>query len=94
VLGQDPPLDYAMELTEAVLVRQPDLPIARETKGRIFFLMGRYTDAVTELSAALPRMGMESPGTHRALAMAYRALNLPDLAVRHEQMAGASPSAP
>lgn len=94
VLGQDPPLDYAMELTEAVLARQPDLPLARETKGRIFLLMGRNTDAVTELSAALPRMGMESPATHRALAMAYRALNLPDLAARHEQMAGGSPSGP
>ena len=92
--GQDPPLDYAMELTDAVIARQPDLPIARETKGQIYLFMRRYTDAVTELSAALPRMGIESPGTHRALAIAYRALNLPDLAARHEQMADASPPAP
>lgn len=92
--GDDPPLDYAMELTDAVLARQPDLPIAHETKGHIYLFMRRYTDAVTELSTALPRMGIESPGTHRALAMAYRALNLTDLAMRHEQLAGTSPEVP
>jgi tetratricopeptide (TPR) repeat protein len=94
ILEEEPPVDYAMELTESVLARQPDLPIARETKGRIFLLMGRYTDAVTELSAALPRMGPDSPATHRSLAFAYRALNLPDLAARHDEMSGNSAPIP
>ena len=75
-----------MKGSEVVLEKFPDTPGFRETRGQILVRMGRWQQAVTDLEFALPSQ-VSKRGTHKALAEAYRGLNLRDLAAEHERRA-------
>lgn len=78
--------DRALEIMNAVLLRHPDVPGYRETRGQIFTRLGRWTDAVADLEFALTAKA-GSPATHTALAVAYEGLGMKQLAREHRELA-------
>ena len=80
-------LDRALQIVNEVLKRYPDLAAVRDTRGHILLAMKRYFEAVADFEFALPRLGPMAAPTHKALAEAYTAMNLPDLAEEHRRRA-------
>jgi tetratricopeptide (TPR) repeat protein len=84
--GKQPDLPHALKLVNSALQRVPDNLQMRETRGQILVKMGRWKEALTDLSAAL-RILSTSPVLHQALAECYSHLNMSSLARRHQQIA-------
>jgi len=72
-VGDKPDLSRALAIIESVLVKLPNNPSFRETRGEIYVRMGRWQEAVADLEFALPLLASKQ-GTHKALAEAYRGL--------------------
>jgi tetratricopeptide (TPR) repeat protein len=85
-VGDKPDLPRALAVITSVLEKFPDNPGFRETRGQILVRLGRWQEAVADLEYALPSQ-VSKRGTHKALAEAYRGLNLRDLAAEHERRA-------
>ena len=66
---------------------QPEECRFRETRGQIHVALKKWNQAVEDLEYAMNGMPA-TPGIHRALAIAYRALGDENLANIHEQAAG------
>jgi tetratricopeptide (TPR) repeat protein len=88
-VGDKPDLSRALAIIESVLVKLPNNPSFRETRGEIYVRMGRWQEAVADLEFALPLLASKQ-GTHKALAEAYRGLSLRDLAAEHEKLASSN----
>lgn len=81
-------VDRAIDLAEkdTRLAASEQLLYFYETRGQIFLLQKRYTDAVAELEKALPVAGLREQ-VHRALADAYTGLGLEESAADHRAAA-------
>jgi tetratricopeptide (TPR) repeat protein len=86
-VGSKPDYARALKVINQLLARFPNLPAARDTRGRIHLKMKSYKEAVADLTAALPGLGKFAASAHEALAEAYTALNLPELAKEHGALA-------
>jgi tetratricopeptide (TPR) repeat protein len=86
-VGAKPDLARALKVINELLARFPNLAAALDTRGRIHLKMKNYKEAVTDLTAAVPRLGRFTASAHEALAEAYKALNLPELAAEHSALA-------
>jgi tetratricopeptide (TPR) repeat protein len=75
-----------LKLIDQALQIRPEEASFRETRGQLLLSLGRYEEAVEDLNLALNGLG-DIPDIHRGLATAYRHLDQPDLAEKHEQMA-------
>jgi tetratricopeptide (TPR) repeat protein len=89
-VGEKPDLPRALAIIQSVLEKFPNNASFRETRGEILVRLGRAKDAIGDLEFALPLLSSKR-ATHKALAEAYQALSLRDLAAKHEQLANASP---
>jgi predicted Zn-dependent protease len=84
---KDPPeLEQAFTLIEPVVKLLPSDARVLDTRGNILVKLKRYQEGVNDLEKAL-RTQKDDPQTHAALAEAYDALNIPDLAERHRREA-------
>ena len=88
-VGDKPDLPRALAVIASVLEKFPDNPGFRETRGQILVRLGRWQEAVADLEFALPSQASKR-ATHKALAEAYRGMNLRDLAAEHERRANES----
>ncbi len=79
ILEPDPNPTRALNIINAALKSRADEPILRDTRGQILVRLGRWKDATGDLEFALSRIP-PNRDTHRALARAYRGLNLISLA--------------
>jgi len=89
-LGDQPDLPRALAIIESVLVKFPNNPNFRETRGEILARSGRWREAVTDLEFALPNLAAKG-AAHKALAEAYAGLGLRELAEEHKRQANGSP---
>ncbi len=89
-VGDKPDLARALAIIQSVLEKFPNNPSFRETRGEILARSGRPQEAIADLEFALPLLASKR-ATHTALAEAYRALGLRDLAASHQRLAGESP---
>lgn len=85
-VGDKPDLPRALAIIESVLQKFPKDPIFRQTRGEILVRSGRPQAAIADLEYALPLLTSKR-ATHTALAEAYRAMGLRDLAAEHERVA-------
>lgn len=86
-LSTPPELDRALAIIQSVVTNSPANPEFRDTRGQILLRLGRYQEAITDLEFALPSL-KPAAGTHKALAEAYQALGLSQLAREHLRLAG------
>jgi tetratricopeptide (TPR) repeat protein len=89
-VGDKPDLPRALAIIESVLEKFPNNPSFRETRGEILVRSGRPQEAIADLEFALPLLSSQR-AAHTALAQAYRALGLRELAANHERLATTSP---
>ncbi|HOX57640.1 MAG TPA: tetratricopeptide repeat protein [Candidatus Paceibacterota bacterium] len=90
LVGDKPDLPQALAIIESVLEKYPDNPSFRDTRGQILARSGRPQEAIADLEYALPSLSSKR-ATHAALAQAYRALGLREMASNHEVLAKGSP---
>ena len=84
---QDPPdLERAFNLSQAAIARVPNHPYLLETRGQIYFKMGKYKEAIPDLEFALKAKEIAGPA-HTSVAKAYEALGQKELAERHAKLA-------
>jgi predicted Zn-dependent protease len=85
-LSTPPELDRALAIIQSVVTNTPANPEFRDTRGQILLKLGRYQEAITDLEFALPSL-KPAANTHKALAEAYQALGLSELAQEHLRLA-------
>ena len=88
-VGDKPDLPRALAIIQSALVKLPNDPHLRETRGEILVHSGRSQEAIADLEFALPLLASKR-SAHTALAEAYRSLGLRDLAAEHERLAKGS----
>lgn len=76
--------DQAARLLERVLVTYPYDRVARLDLGRVYYLMGRYPEAVEQLIFVIDMIDPEELGAHYNLMLSYRAMGQADKAKIHE----------
>jgi tetratricopeptide (TPR) repeat protein len=81
-----PQAERALKIADLCVERFPTVERFRDTRGHALLKLKRYREAVRDLEAALHALRI-SPGTHRALAEAYKELGLSDLATQHLERA-------
>jgi uncharacterized protein HemY len=80
----------ALAIIDAALKASPDEPNLRDTRGQVFVRLSRWQDAARDLEFALSRIP-SNKDTHRALAKAYRGLNMTTLAEAQDRKADELP---
>jgi tetratricopeptide (TPR) repeat protein len=85
-LSTPPELDRALAIIQSVVTNSPANPEFRDTRGQILLKLKRYQEAITDLEFALPSL-KPAASTHKALAEAYHALGLSQLAQEHLRLA-------
>lgn len=95
VLAQppNPDLPRALATVNLALAREPTNPVFLDTRGHIYLGLKRWTEAATDLEAALAR-APELDGVHAALATAYENLGQPEQAAKYRQQAQATRKPP
>lgn len=88
VVGDHADPARALQIIQSALEKYPDEPDLRETRGQVFLKLKNWQAAVKDLEFALPRLHNPRE-SHRALAEAYRALGLNELAGQHQRAADA-----
>jgi len=83
--AEKPPLDQALSLVDTILLREPDLPAVRDTRGQILLKLQRWDEAITDLEFALRGMP-ESEITRQSLVTAYESVGLSNLAQEHAKL--------
>jgi predicted Zn-dependent protease len=86
----DPDPARALAIIEAALKNRADEPTLRDTRGQVLVRLGRWQEATRDLEFALSRIPANRD-SHRALARAYRGLNLPTLADGQDRKADELP---
>jgi tetratricopeptide (TPR) repeat protein len=86
LLSNTEPLDLekALALASQAVELAPDVATYRETRGQILLKLGRWSDSVVDLQAALNGMPDDST-IHESLATAYEKLGNTDLARAHRR---------
>lgn len=90
IAAEPPDPTKALAIIESVLEKFPDNPNFRETRGEALVLLGRPAEAVKDLEFALPLLASKK-FPHKALAKAYRAMGMAEVAAKHEQLAKTAP---
>jgi len=85
VQTKNPDLERALSIIQAVLEKSPSDPNFRDTRGQIYIKIGKWKEAVADLEFALPMLEAKN-STHAALAEAYTALGMPELASEHKRL--------
>jgi tetratricopeptide (TPR) repeat protein len=83
--GSAADLPRALEIVDSALKILPDQPDLRDTRGGILLKLGRWKESIKDLEFALPLLSTKEP-THEALANAYAALGMEDLASEHRRL--------
>ena len=78
--------EKALILINAALLRLPEKANYLETRGQILALLGRHTEAITDLEKATRLMG-STRAIHTTLADCYTRLGETELAKRHQSLA-------
>jgi tetratricopeptide (TPR) repeat protein len=88
LLIQDPDADpeRALAIINAALKGRADQPSLRDTRGQVLVRLGQWQEATRDLEYALPLI-TPNRHSHRALARAYRGLNLITLAEAQDRRA-------
>lgn len=88
LLIQSEPKDpeRALQLINLALEKNPDAPRYHDTRGHILVVLDRPREAIDDLERALVVLNKNAE-THRALAKAYAAIGLADLAEKHQAFA-------
>lgn len=81
---QDADLERALKLSELALSQAPAHPFYRGTRGHVLMQLGRYDEAVSDLTFAL-RENPDDVNLHVTLAQVYEKLDLELLAEKHRQ---------
>jgi tetratricopeptide (TPR) repeat protein len=82
---ESPDLERALRMAEAAVHNVPNHPYLRETRGQIYFKLGRYTEAIADLEIALSAAELR-PSIRRSLAEAYDKIGQPDIAKRQLEL--------
>ncbi|MBI1323417.1 tetratricopeptide repeat protein [bacterium] len=77
-------LNRALLLSESVLKRNPKEPTFLETRGQILTRLGKYQEAIPDLTKSLEAYP-NVPEIHEALASCYRKIGLSELADAHQK---------
>lgn len=84
--GTVPEAQRALGIIDSVLGRFPSEPYFRDTRGHVLARLGRWQEAALEFERSLPALA-KNPGTHEAMARAYRELGMTELANEHARTA-------
>ena len=84
--GDPPDTERSLQIIDSVIARDPDLAEFHDTKGHILLARNDWQGAISEFERALAGM-VPRAETHFALATAYEKIGLPDIAVKHKQLA-------
>ena len=76
----------ALQVIDSVIAEDGSVAEFHETRGHILLALKDWPAAITEFEEALPRIKPRAE-THRALAMAYDGMELPDIAEKHRAKA-------
>jgi len=88
---EPPEPDKAFKLIEPLVARYPQDARFLDTRGHIQIARRNYREGIDDLEKAMKAIGSDAE-SHKALATAYRAIGLTDLADRHDVLAAeASP---
>lgn len=90
ILDPGPDPTRALNIIDLALKAHPDEPVLRDTRGQILVRLARWKEATNDLEFALSRISPNRE-THRALAAAYRGLNLLPLAEAQDRRAAELP---
>lgn len=74
--------DRALLLVDSALDLQPENPVFRDTRGRVYARLGRWKDAIADLEFALPTLNQDA-SLHRELSAAYFSIELDELGEKH-----------
>ena len=85
--SEKPDLPRALELINRAIELRADVPEFYDTRGGIYFLMRRYSEAVTDLEKALRGGAGNRLVLHQSLAKAYSELKMEDLSEIHQKKA-------
>ncbi len=81
-----PEPDRALQVIDSVLAKDSSVAEFHETRGHVLLALKNWPGAITEFEEALPGIKPRAE-THRALAMAYDGMELPDIAEKHREKA-------
>lgn len=85
LLHRSPPeLPKALELANVAVNSSPKVSNFRDTRGRVYFAMGRNAEAIVDLESALIS-GPDTIDLHDTLAAAYRRLGNNSMASKHAE---------
>ena len=84
--GDEEKLPQALRLANAALQQLPGHPSLLETRGQVLLRLGRHRQAIVDLEGALEDPALRGL-VHPALAQAYEALGVDDLAEEHRRLA-------
>jgi predicted Zn-dependent protease len=87
--AEEPDLDRAFSIAEQIVGQNPEDGRFRDTLATILMKQKNYSVALTEFQKALPTTKNKSE-IHEKMARIYRKLNKVELAVHHEEQAGAN----
>ncbi|MEI7728509.1 MAG: tetratricopeptide repeat protein [Verrucomicrobiota bacterium] len=85
-MGENPDLPRALAIINPLVEKYPNNFHFRDTRGHVQIKMGRWREGIADLEITLPKLDNPRP-SHTALAQAYRALGMGDLASEHERLA-------
>lgn len=86
--------ERGLDLINQIVLRNPNSPIFRETRGELLIQLSRWTEALPDLEFALPYF-QRNPQFHANLATVYQRLGLKELSEKHWQLCQAhSPRKP
>ncbi len=86
--AKQPDLPRALQLVNSALEHDRNNAHIQETRGQIYLQLGRWKEALADLSAVLPKLSA-SAELHRSLAKCYAELQMPAMAAQHRQRAEA-----
>lgn len=83
LIHNDPPdAERALLLVNSALEHDPENPVFRDTRGRVYARLERWQDAIADLEFALLTLNSDV-SLHRELSAAYFSIGLDDLGEKH-----------
>jgi len=80
---ENPSVEKAKSLIDAVILRNPDVPAYIDTRAHVYLAMEKWEEAITDFQISMTQFANEA-SVHQGLAQAYRSLEMTELADRHE----------
>lgn len=92
VSDQHDDLDRALAIMDSLLRQEPENPSYLDTRGRVLARLGQPQAAIRDLERSLPG-SRDKTSAHQKIAELYQALQMPELALAHQQAATTTGSA-